>query len=812
MKKTTGRIATFKKEITKSDLSDLIRFDLNARLVFTHYMSLFSKSKYENNYNLQQFYRKTIKESIILYLPKSIRDDPTSKLNVQRLINEIIDEQLFYTPEFISYELKRMSGRLNTLILSVNSFIEKINSFVIKPKMRFDQKSQNDLFNFKKDVNASINNFIKNLIHLDENMKLDTTFSEAEIIKQIQNQGACSKIPRKAKLQTCKSQFSTNTDLSKLNCGELSLSQIKPQKHCQSPIPEIQQLCQHQAKKSLTPERPLMSSNTNSKVLIEQPLFEDNQIDSDCNVSSDSESIDDPDYPFCKCISAMDGPDYAFDLRKIMDSATFTFHILSIGLEPTQAIRFLNHLGIKCYCLSTVFDSQNAISQLVIQAAEESASYWKTKIIEGDGVSFDGAWSHARNSFQHLAALINSRNGKIISFKSLTKDYRGHPGNYDDKKAGNMMEINALKLMTIDLLNPNLSFFTCDGDIKIKNFVNKLKRETPLQVSKDPGHVLLSISRTLALLNARNKNIYSPMIINFENFVKSVVMKIEDPDFRVRVYLNIAAHYSNEHDLELCIHEKDSKPSQYFDSSNPNARLIFEKFLNDTSKSIRDICVAKSTQINESFNHHCKKYLNKLYAHRASFLIRSAIAVLDWNQEYFIFEILQRLNSSQKMYSVFLNSVQREINQKKKASITRSTDKWKSQHLKERMRKKKQYVSSNSSAHQIQTIIKEAMQQSSHHSQSKQSSDEEDSFNEEEEEDCNYTEEYWYEKNNDESTDTDDEDSETDLEDYFQRYQALLDEERYEIWQKDGIFIKHHSSFTCGLIKKDRNCYINAPI
>lgn len=77
-----------------------------------------------------------------------------------------------------------------------------------------------------------------------------------------------------------------------------------------------------------------------------------------------------------------------------------------------------------------------------------------------------------------------------------------------------------------------IAFFTSDGDIKIKNFVKKLKRTTPLKITKDPGHVMLSISRTIKLLNTKNNNIFSPLIINFETFVKNVVLNIDDQDHR----------------------------------------------------------------------------------------------------------------------------------------------------------------------------------------------------------------------------------------------------------------------------------------
>ena len=68
-----------------------------------------------------------------------------------------------------------------------------------------------------------------------------------------------------------------------------------------------------------------------------------------------------------------------------MDAGTLAFHILSVGLNPTQATRFLNHLGIKCYNISTVYSSME---------------------------------------LGNIAILIESVNYKVITAKALTKDYR----------------------------------------------------------------------------------------------------------------------------------------------------------------------------------------------------------------------------------------------------------------------------------------------------------------------------------------------------------------------------------------------------
>ena len=54
---------------------------------------------------------------------------------------------------------------------------------------------------------------------------------------------------------------------------------------------------------------------------------------------------DDPDYPFHRgFVDSKDFIDYCFDVITVMDSDTFVLHILSVGITPTQAVRFLNHL------------------------------------------------------------------------------------------------------------------------------------------------------------------------------------------------------------------------------------------------------------------------------------------------------------------------------------------------------------------------------------------------------------------------------------------------------------------------------------
>ena len=70
---------------------------------------------------------------------------------------------------------------------------------------------------------------------------------------------------------------------------------------------------------------------------------------------------------------------------------SFTVHLLTTGLTPLRATWFLNHFGIKCYSLATINRCQNEISPTILNMANESLFYWKSKMPERVGVSVDGA-------------------------------------------------------------------------------------------------------------------------------------------------------------------------------------------------------------------------------------------------------------------------------------------------------------------------------------------------------------------------------------------------------------------------------------
>ena len=124
------------------------------------------------------------------------------------------------------------------------------------------------------------------------------------------------------------------------------------------------------------------------------------------------------------------------------------------------------------------------------------------------------------------------------------------------------MEINGLKLMKNTLLDTRIVSFTSDGDIIIKKFISGLQQNPPLIMLKDPGHVSLSLMRTIKTINSSNNNIFTPLLVIFEAFTKNIVMNIEDQNHRVNVYKNIALHYAGQHN-HFCMHDKNSQTAKF---------------------------------------------------------------------------------------------------------------------------------------------------------------------------------------------------------------------------------------------------------
>lgn len=705
--------------ISESFLYNLILNNQNVKYTFSQFMPLYAESVYKKDMQTQEKCIDAVTNQIALTFEQKFQH-PIFKTTLKAVTNEIMRKQLPLTPEYVYMQLKILDAHVKSFANFLELFINKTNSLVIEQNMRFTADFQERILEFRYRSLTNIKNLVQDLTVIDNNMQLDDNFNTNRIKHEILHQ---NKQPRKAKLLNEKQSVQTtmNSNRSAHSAPSSPLNNLYRQTeslikkvvfdqlfHSLLPIKESES--NHQSQSALFNEKQKIHQT-------QQPTNLD-EIRCKCLNENDTNDIDyyslyneDSDYPFFnEKIDTRNLNKCIFDLTKYMDKGTFAFHILSNGLTPNQATKFLNRLGIKCYSKSSIFEAQKAISSIINETAQQSISYRKSKIKEGTCVSFDGAWTHVRNSYQHSAVLIDLYSFKIIAAAILFKDYRSLEGNYEIEHAANLMEIRALKLMMNDLLDDRIISFTSDGDVKIKKVIENLCRENKLKIIKDPGHVYLSIARTIKNLSTRNHNIFNPLIENFLRYVKNIVIKIDDPEKRLKVYLNISSHYAGQHDSELCCHSMDASCIQYFDDSNKKSRALFDMFLKKTSGYIKDIIPGFTTQINESFNHHTKKYINKLFAFRSSYPVRTSISILDWNEPLYVFEILKRISSNQALTLTLVNSIYSENTEKIKAKQRRQTQKWKEQHQKEKLKKKLQANSKSKLAHQTQTIIKEASQ------------------------------------------------------------------------------------------------------
>ena len=386
--------------IDESYIINLLDTDLHVKLAFAEFMPIYAESKYHNDFQTQHSCIKSITERILLRMPKDLMIDPRFRIYFKDISKKAMDKQLKTTPHFIREELKRLKGRLNT-------FNKLIDLEVIKNGSQFDETTQNMIINYKIQCMQMIDDYFTIFENIMKDISLDDSFDKNSIVDKILKQ---TSLPRIAKLNI--------SDKEQINLS-----------------------CTNQEVLNLSAD-----NNDKCETDLSFTSTEDIEKDHSCDLSDPSDN--DPDYPFHKKVpNPHKKIDFSFDITKTMESGTFALHILSIGLTPNQAITFLNHLGIKCYSRSTVFRAQNAIAPIIIKASHDSMDYQYIIMSSDVGVMFDGAWSHCRNAYQHSSVLIESCNKKIITAKVLSKDYRGHVGNYNNEKAGNLMEVHTLKLM-----------------------------------------------------------------------------------------------------------------------------------------------------------------------------------------------------------------------------------------------------------------------------------------------------------------------------------------------------------------------------
>lgn len=350
----------------KSYISNLIDTDLTIRLSFAEFLPIYAESQYHKDLHAQQLCIESITGRLMLKFPQNMRIDPFSRNHIKQLLIEVMNDQLNKTPQFIREELKQLKAKINTLFNMVGSFIEKIDLEVANKKRRFDERSQDNLFGFKKECILVINEFISILNNLNDNIVIDGSFDIDTLTSAIFKRGKKNRKTAKflkdnfeqhaVPLSSTPSSEEINLDQRPAEIPILPSASVSNTSHNSNACNFNEFSLNDRSQFDILNEPNNGSHNDLEDGKSNEETHEFEQVTTSANQQTS--------YPFCAGFPNVENEiEFAFDVTTIMDAGTFTFHLLSQGLTPTQAINFLNRLGIKCYSISTICRSQNAIDR-----------------------------------------------------------------------------------------------------------------------------------------------------------------------------------------------------------------------------------------------------------------------------------------------------------------------------------------------------------------------------------------------------------------------------------------------------------------
>ncbi|OHS96150.1 hypothetical protein TRFO_06666 [Tritrichomonas foetus] len=255
---------------------------------------------------------------------------------------------------------------------------------------------------------------------------------------------------------------------------------------------------------------------------------------------------------------------------------------------------------------------------------------WKNSMIDNNCCFVDGSWSHPRYAKQHTTTIMNLE-GKIVGQAFFTKPYPGLRGNVNTNVSPNTLEIVGIESLRDVISDRKFTGFCSDLDASLWKHVKNMNQ---FNRHIDPRHALSSIKRMLVKINnsTKTKGVFSNLIPDFIRYVKYLIKFEPNDQLRVDKYLNIVNHFSR-NCTPLCNHKTEVDKGAYFDESNPNTKLVFIKFLENTQKIIKFSSQAYSTQKLESFHHARLFFAPKLYAFRNSYELRNNLAVLSNNED-----------------------------------------------------------------------------------------------------------------------------------------------------------------------------------
>ncbi len=350
-------------------------------------------------------------------------------------------------------------------------------------------------------------------------------------------------------------------------------------------------------------------------------------------------------------------------MKNIKQNVIETLSILMNGLNYSSLKEYCIETKKKIISRSTFFEYIHIIGPVIEKLSARICGQNFDEAIKQISIKFgfDGCWSHRRQAHQCMGVLIDLITGKIVAYAIA------HNGNETSQlvmstdKNSKCLEGETLKkiIQDTELFKYSNLVFVHDCDLSESKLLSeylpsaRILFDTNHYVKKQKKIIQKSLSKCKDLRN---------IIEKVQNFYSILV-----------------------HDEKLDTEQKKEKwnevPNHYIEKCNWNEEVNglainkLKKLVEDLKDSFENIDSALSTNTNESFNHVRSMIANKNIAWRHSWLIRAHLAVIKWNDPYYMCTILKEFDIEPNIETV--NYISTRYQQIMKRRTTTKTEQYK---------------------------------------------------------------------------------------------------------------------------------------
>lgn len=234
-----------------------------------------------------------------------------------------------------------------------------------------------------------------------------------------------------------------------------------------------------------------------------------------------------------------------------------------------------NLLNIPTPSKRTYYLAQQKMGEQIVDIVKADCQKYTSNIQDNAKLTTDGRWNHPRNGSSATVTFFDDKQGKIVSFETMSKTKGIFAGNYKGS-SGNMETFGVKK--ALDTLEPSIRGkkveITHDHDNKTHGVLKRMKNNDVTE-SLDPGHAIHEVRRnankhfekySIDLKDKKNpkRNTYVKCFEIFEALIgkiivwfKFLIFNVKQKDQKENMWLNMSEHVIGNH--KHCIHPDNLK-------------------------------------------------------------------------------------------------------------------------------------------------------------------------------------------------------------------------------------------------------------